>query len=78
MYKSKQTSFNGIWQWVQSNRYDLIKDKPINKEQSNLRKLIRQFLIERDLPRVKQTSKKYNNIQVQNNFKTFKRWIHQQ
>lgn len=75
MYKSKETAFNGIWLWVQKNKHELIKDKPINKEQSNLRKLIRQFLIENDLPRVKQTSKMTNNLTVQKNFKKFKEWI---
>lgn len=77
-YKAKDTAFNGIYLWIQNHNYSLIKDSPPTKEHSNLRKLIRQFLIENDLPRVKQTGKNYNNLQVQNNFKTFKQWIHQQ
>lgn len=77
VYKSKDTAFNGIWLWVQSNRYDLIKARPVNKETSNLRKLIKRFLIENDLPYKKQKSSNYNNVQTQLNFKKFKRWIQQ-
>lgn len=75
MYKGKDTAFNGIYLWVSNYRYELIKDKIPTKESSNLRKLIRDFLIEYDLPRVKQTSKNYNNLQVQRNFKQFKEWV---
>ena len=75
MYKSKKTSFNGIWKWVSLNRYDLIKGKPITKEESNLKKLMKRFLIENKLPMVRQTNKNHNNVIVQQNFKKFKQWV---
>lgn len=75
MYKGKDTAFNGIYMWVSNHHYELIKDKVPTKESSNLRKLIRDFLIEYNLPRVRQTSKNYNNLQVQKNFKRFKEWV---
>lgn len=75
VYKSKDTAFNGIWLWIQSNRYDLIKARPVNKETSNLNKLIKRFLIEMHLPYKKQTSSNYNNVQTQFHFKKFKKWI---
>jgi hypothetical protein len=74
-YKSKESSFNGIWLWVQSNRHDLIKDRPPNKEMSNLRKIIKEFLIEKNIPHKKQVSSNFNNKQVQKNFREFKEWI---
>lgn len=74
-YKSKDTAFNGIWLWVQDNKHELIKDKPINKEVSNLKKIIKKFLIENNINHKKQISSNYNNVQTQLNFKKFKKWI---